>query len=115
MMGGPEFKLMCFCNGIKSGLTHYDDPGFFEELLERIGEIDPDSNDVVFRVMEYATGFGGKDFTNSQDAVAYLFDQVELYNKAVKSLSWSEGHYRLNDNNITTYYIYVWLGEREKK
>lgn len=113
MMGGPEFKLMCFCNGIKSGLTHYDDPGFFTELLERIGEID--SNDVVFRVMEYATGFGGRDFTNSQDAVAYLFDQVELYNKAVKSLSWSEGHYRLNDNNITTYYIYVWLGEREKK
>lgn len=112
-MRGPVFELMCFCNGIKSGLTHYDDPGFFSELLERIGAVE--GNDVVFRVREYVTDLGCHDFDKAEDVVAYLFDQVELYNKEVKSVSWSEGHYRLNDNNITTYYIYVWIGEREKK
>lgn len=113
MIGGPEFRLMCFCNGIQNGLTHYDDPDFFEKLLGKIGECEGDN--VMFRAMDDRDirELECREFYKSDDMAGYLFDQVELFNKVVKSVSFNEGHYRLNDKNITFYTLNVWLGERE--
>lgn len=109
-MEDMECNLVQFCNGIKNGMTHYTDQGFFDELMETIASCT--GNDIVFRVMEHVTDMGNHDFDRSEDAIAYLFDQVELFNKEVKGVELNEGHYRLNDKYITTYYIYIWLGER---
>ena len=112
-MFDAECNLVRFCNGIKNGMTHYTDPGFFDELMETICSCT--GNDIVFRVMEHVVDRGNHDFDKSEDAMAYLFDQVELYNKEVKGVELSEGHYRLNYGYITTYYVNIWIGEREAR
>ena len=106
MEANDGYNLVWFCNGIKNGMTHYDDPGFFDELMETLCSCT--GRDIMFRVMEHVTDRGNHDFDKSEDAIAYLFDQVELYNKEVKGVELSEGHY----NNTPFHHLNIWIGKR---
>jgi len=105
MKANDECNLVRFCNGIKNGMTHYTDPGFFDELMETLCSCT--GNDIVFRVMEHVVDRGNHDFAKSEDAMAYLFDQVELYNKEVKGVELSRGHY-----NTPFHHLNIWIGNR---
>ena len=107
-MSDSILKLNCFCNGITNGLTHFTDKGFFDELVELVSACD--GEDLCFYIRGTAnSGLETKIFQDVDDAVAYMFEEVELHNHHIVGISLLESHCSFNEKRSTTYNLNLLL------